>query len=111
MYRLPFSEGRPAKDGNIRLANGATTGQFILSHNSDTQVPAYKITTGYKPTYKGSASYPDGTPIKMSDFYSTTNTDSDSYKDWMLIYNKSSQKFAAGIPAYLHKNSREFANG
>ena len=29
----------------------------------------------------------------------------------MLIYNKSSQKFAAGIPAYLHKNSREFANG
>lgn len=70
------------KDGNISLANGATTGQFILSHNSDTQVPAYKITTGYKPTYKGSASYQDGTPIKMSDFYSSTNTDSDSYKDW-----------------------------
>ena len=70
------------KNGNISLANGATTGQFILSHNSDSQVPAYKITTGYKPTYKGSASYPDGTPIKMSDFYSSTNTDSDSYKDW-----------------------------
>ncbi len=70
------------KDGNISLANGATTGQFILSHNSDTQVPAYKITTGYKPTYKGSSSYPDGTPILMSDFYSSTNTDSDSYKDW-----------------------------
>ena len=70
------------KNGNISLANGATTGQFILSHNSDSKVPAYKITTGYKPTYKGSVSYPDGTPIKMSDFYSTTNTDSDSYKDW-----------------------------
>ena len=70
------------KDGNISLANGATTGQFILSHNSDSQVSAYKITTGYKPTYKGSTSYPDGTPILMSDFYSSTNTDSDSYKDW-----------------------------
>ena len=69
-------------DGNISLANGATTGQFILSHNSDTQVPAYKITTGYKPTYKDSASYPDETPILMNDFYSSTNTDSDSYKDW-----------------------------
>ena len=69
------------KNGNISLANGATTGQFILSHNSDSQVPAYKITTGYKPTYKGSASYPDGTPIKMSDFYSTTDTDSSSWKD------------------------------
>lgn len=53
------------KNRNISLANGATTGQFILSHNSDSQVPAYKITTGYKPTYKGSALYPDGTPIKM----------------------------------------------
>lgn len=28
----------------------------------------------------------------------------------VLIYNKSSQKFAAGIPVYLHMNSREFAN-
>ncbi len=82
LYHLPFLEGRPVKDGNISLANGATTGQFILNHNSDTQVPAYRITTGYKPTYKGSASYPDGTPILMSDFYSSTNTDSDNYKDW-----------------------------
>ena len=70
------------KNGNIRLENGATTGQFILSHNSDSQVAAYKITTGYRPTYKGSTSYPDGTPIKMSDFYSTTDTDSSSWKDW-----------------------------
>lgn len=67
------------KNGNISLANGATTSQFILSHNSDIQVPAYKITTGYKPTYKGSASYPDGTPIKMSDFYSSTGQDCDLY--------------------------------
>ena len=28
----------------------------------------------------------------------------------LLIYNKSSQKFAAGIPVFLHMNSREFAN-
>ena len=70
------------KNGSISLANGGTPGQFILSHNSDVQVPAYKITTGYRPTYKGSTSYPDGTPIKMSDFYATTNTDSDSWKDW-----------------------------
>lgn len=70
------------KNGNISLSNGATAGQFILSHNSDVTTPAYKITTGYKPTYNGSSSYPDGTPIKMSDFYSSTNTDSDSYKDW-----------------------------
>ena len=66
----------------VSLSNGATSGQFILSHSTDTTVPAYKITTGYKPTYNGSSSYPDGTPIKMSDFYSTTNTDSDSYQDW-----------------------------
>lgn len=70
------------KNGNISLSNGATAGQFILSHNTDVTVDAYKITTGYKPTYKGSSSYPDGTPIKMSDFYSTTSTDSSSYKDW-----------------------------
>lgn len=70
------------KNGNLSLTSGATSGQFILSHNADSTTPAYKITTGYKPTYKGSASYPDGTPIKMSDFYTTTNTDSDSYKDW-----------------------------
>lgn len=70
------------KNSHISLANGATTGQFILSHNSDCQVPAYKITTGYRPTYKGSTSYPDGTPIKMSDFYTNTDTDSDSWKDW-----------------------------
>ena len=70
------------KNSHISLANGATTGQFILSHNSDSQVPAYKITTGYRPTYKGSTSYPDGTPIKMSDFYTNTDTDSDSWKDW-----------------------------
>jgi len=70
------------KNGNISLANGATQGQFVLSHDTDTTVPAYKITTGYKPTFKGSSSYPDGTPIKASDFYTTTRTDSDSYKDW-----------------------------
>ena len=70
------------KNGNISLSNGATTGQFILSHNSDATTPAYKITTGYKPTYNSSSSYPDGTPIKMSDFYSSTNTDSNSYQDW-----------------------------
>ena len=70
------------RNGNISLVKGATPGQFILTHNSDSQVPAYKITTGYKPTYKGSTSYPDGTPIKLSDFYSTTSTDSDSWKDW-----------------------------
>ena len=29
---------------------------------------------------------------------------------YLLIYNKSSQKFAAGIPVFLHMNSREFAN-
>ena len=28
----------------------------------------------------------------------------------LLIYNKSSQKFASGIPVFLHMNSREFAN-
>ena len=67
------------KNGNISLSNGATTGQFILSHNSDSKVPAYKISTGYKPTYKGSSSYPDGTPIKMSDFYSSTGQDCNLY--------------------------------
>ena len=77
------------RNSNISLANGATPGQFILSHNSDIQVPAYKITAGYRPTYNGSTSYPDGTPIKMSDFYATTNTDSDSWKDWTspVTYN------------------------
>ena len=70
------------KNSNIVLSNGAVAGQFILGHKSDQKQAAYKITAGYKPTYKGSTSYPDGTPIKLSDFVVNTNTDSDSYKDW-----------------------------
>ena len=90
------------KNGNISLSNGATTGQFILSHNSDSKVPAYKITTGYKPTYKGSASYPDGTPIKMSDFYSSTGQDCDWYWEWFENhYNRIGSKTVKYYPIYL----------
>lgn len=70
------------KNSAIELSNGATSGQFILSHKTDTKKPAYKITTGYRPTYKEKTSYPDGTPIKFADFTATNSTDSDSYKDW-----------------------------
>ena len=70
------------KNADLVLENGAAEGQFILSHKTDTKQAAYKITTGYRPTYKGKASYPDGTPINLSDFTVVTDTDSDSYKDW-----------------------------
>ena len=65
------------RDANILLAPGATDGQFILSHKADTQVPAYRINKGYRPTFKGSTSYPDGTPIKLTDFSSVTWSDCD----------------------------------
>ena len=97
------------KNGNISLANGATTGQFILSHNSDSQVPAYKITTGYKPTYKGSASYPDGTPIKMSDFYSSTGQDCDWYFDWGSHYDRKGWWVLKNAPT--SSNVYEFNSG
>lgn len=70
------------KNADLVLESGAAAGQFILGHKTDTKQAAYKITTGYKPTYKGKASYPDGTPINLSDFTVVTDTDSDSYKDW-----------------------------
>ena len=97
------------KNGNISLANGTTTGQFILSHNSDSQVPAYKITTGYKPTYKGSASYPDGTPIKMSDFYSSTGQDCDWYFDWGNHYDRKGWWVLKNAPT--SSNVYEFNSG
>lgn len=71
------------RDANILLAKGATDGQFILSHKTDTQVPAYRINKGYRPTYKGSTSYPDGTPIKLTDFSSYTWSDC----DWKILHD------------------------
>ena len=80
---------RDNKNENLKLSAGATGGQFILSHNTDTTAPAYKITTGYKPTYKDSPNYPDGTPIKMEDFTSYTDSDCDWYvKDFNNHYKR-----------------------
>lgn len=76
------------RDTNILLAPGATGGQFVLSHKADTQVPAYRINKGYRPTYKGSTSYPDGTPIKLTDFSSYTWSDCDYFWDWGENYDR-----------------------
>ncbi|MCQ2590053.1 MAG: hypothetical protein MJ179_06480, partial [Treponema sp.] len=76
------------KNDDIILENGNGPGQFSLSHKIDKTESAYVITTGYRPTYKGSIYYPDGTPIKMSDFYYTTATDSDWYFDWGSHYER-----------------------
>ncbi|MBD5446191.1 MAG: hypothetical protein HDR32_00180, partial [Treponema sp.] len=76
------------RDANILLAPGATDGQFILSHKADTQVPAYRINKGYRPTFKGSTSYPDGTPIKLTDFSSYTWSDCDYFWDWGKNYDR-----------------------
>ena len=67
---------------NLILEPTGIEGCFSLSHTADYTSPAYVITEGYVPAYKGSTYYPDGTPIALSDFYSTTSTDSDSYDDW-----------------------------
>ena len=86
------------KNENIALENGVTNGQFILSHNRDCQVAAYKITEGYRPTYKGSIYYPDGTPILMSDFYSSTNQECSWYFEWGNHYNRISWWYLKNAP-------------
>ncbi|MCM1322209.1 MAG: Ig-like domain-containing protein [Bacteroides sp.] len=78
------------KDTNILLEPGAVSGQFILSHKTDFQSPAYRINKGYRPTYKGSVSYPDGTPIKLDDF--REEWASDDYHWWNLTGDHNKRK-------------------
>lgn len=70
----------------ISLTACAAEGQFILSHSTDITQPAYKIITGYAPTYKGSRSYPDGTPISIYDFYRSGWEDCNWYLDWFVSH-------------------------
>lgn len=76
------------KNADIMLESGSTTGQFVISHKMDMTAPAYRIDTGYRPTYKGKTSYPDGTPIRISDFRSSTDSDCDWYFDWGNHYDR-----------------------
>lgn len=105
------------KNTNLKLSPGPTSGQYILSHDTDVTEPAYRITTGYKPTYKGSASYPDGTPIKMSDFSFYTDTDchwyaknfQDHYKRWgwwILKNNETSSNLYKFYSGRLHGDKK-----
>ncbi len=47
-------------------------GTYSIIHKQDVTKDAYRINTGYKPTYNGSPNYPDGSEISPKDFSITT---------------------------------------
>lgn len=49
-------------------------GTYTIAHNQDVTKDAYRINIGYRPTYNGSTSYPDGTPIQPEDFKISTSS-------------------------------------
>ena len=55
-------------------------GTFTISHNNDVTKGAYRINTGYRPTYNGSTKYPDGTNISINDF--AINVKNVNYYNW-----------------------------
>lgn len=64
-------------------AGTTTVHAKLVATSTNTVQATYKITTGYKPTYKDKTSYPNGTLINFSDFTVVRATDSNSYKDWI----------------------------